>query len=63
MWITASWEHPRVRGEGLTYNNYATPGLGTPPRARGRAPIACLRRRLTGNTPACAGKGERARCR
>ena len=53
------WEHPRVRGEGFAAPAGAKYRRGTPPRARGRGSPAPEGTRLPGNTPACAGKGQR----
>ena len=53
------WEHPRVRGEGLRRYGSCERLPGTPPRARGRALVGFGFELFTGNTPACAGKGNR----
>ena len=52
-------DHPRVCGEKDIAQRLACPGLGSPPRVRGKAaprPAAPVRPRIT---PACAGKSHR----
>ena len=50
------WDHPRMRGEDLTYLNSGSAVRGSPPHARGRPRPAEMPPVDLGITPACAGK-------
>ena len=49
-------KYPRVRGEEMVFSLFLQKPLEIPPRARGRAYWTAGKRRVIGNTPACAGK-------
>ena len=49
-------DHPRMRGEDHTVEQYPRPGQGSPPHARGRRDADTWRNELARITPACAGK-------
>ena len=54
--LTASRDHPRVRGEKGTERSITYPAMGSPPRTRGEeVPLSCLGD-LDGITPAYAGR-------
>ena len=53
------WDHPRVRGEKSTVYSMGRPGMGSPPRARGKALVVLQAGQHAGITPACAGKSRR----
>ena len=50
------WDHPRVCGEKAAMMVLAMRSSGSPPRVRGKDPLAGDAPRLAGITPACAGK-------
>lgn len=50
-----SQEHPRVRGDDPSERLRGAPGVGTPPRARGRLLPLLIGVTAWRNTPACAG--------
>ena len=52
------WDHPRVRGEKSTVYSMGRPGMGSPPRARGKALVVLQAGQHAGITPACAGKSK-----
>ena len=55
------WDHPRVCGEKY-FPMFLPPRIrGSPPRVRGKVGFFGRSARLTGITPACAGKSE-GRC-
>ena len=54
--LTATWDHPRVRGEKIVRRRNGHIGVGSPPRARGKVCLGGLAVDLAGITPACAGK-------
>ena len=51
-----NWDHPRVCGEKRARVSFATNGLGSPPRVRGKAFFCAERSAGRRITPACAGK-------
>mgnify|MGYP006995061548 CR=1 FL=1 len=55
------WKYPRVCGEGVTWISPSTRNAEIPPRVRGRDDLLDGEYHTHGNTPACAGKGERQR--
>ena len=57
---SVSADHPRMRGEDLTFENNSSEDLGSPPHARGRHPRGTPLLRPAGITPACAGKTRRS---
>ena len=54
--LRGSWDHPRVCGEKKATPSRLTFCRGSPPRMRGKAPPHAVKRRLSGITPAYAGK-------
>ena len=50
-----AWDHPRLRGEQAPFNFLCPFTLGSPPLARGTAPIVQDICDIAGITPACAG--------
>ena len=53
-------DHPRLRGEQLTFWVQITGGIGSPPLARGTGDGSASQTRQVGITPACAGNSARA---
>ena len=53
-------DHPRVCGEKRCYTALCRPGVGSPPRVRGKAALWRVSRPLFRITPACAGKSAKA---
>ena len=51
-------DHPRVRGEEAMGRSEEYSGMGSPPRARGRAEPVFGALWVAGITPACAGKSK-----
>ena len=49
-------DHPRLRGEKAFGLGFILGGFGSPPLARGKAPIKNMKTPGTRITPACAGK-------
>mgnify|MGYP001639887470 CR=1 FL=1 len=49
-------DHPRMRGEDVSYYNAEAFTMGSPPHARGRRERSCRYGNVFGITPACAGK-------
>ena len=49
-------DHPRVCGEKTATDYYLPTGTGSPPRMRGKEPLAALALKSEGITPAYAGK-------
>ena len=58
MMLAKSWDHPRMCGEKAVYRNGKAPRKGSPPHVRGKAALLDVVFRLTGITPACAGKSK-----
>ena len=56
--LFALWKHPRGRGENASAEITSAKSLETPPRARGKPPTGAALMRVSGNTPAGAGKTE-----
>ena len=59
---SASWDHPRVRGEQVDTNILAQQTPGSSPRARGTGVAVFQALRLSGIIPACAGNRSRHAC-
>ncbi len=55
-YMPPAWDHPRVRGEKLTFHFLTIGVLGSPPRARGEDRTPMAHRSQTRITPACAGR-------
>ena len=53
-------DHPRLRGEQITYTYFNSGRPGSPPLARGTVKWAGRRREARGITPACAGNSARS---
>ena len=51
-----NWDHPRVCGEKKLTDCANFRCIGSPPRVRGKVPLALCKFLLEGITPACAGK-------
>ena len=56
--MTNGEDHPRVRGEKQVEVTADDLNVGSPPRARGKVPLALVVLSLPGITPACAGKSH-----
>ena len=56
-------DHPRMRGEDVKPRFDPSPGLGSPPHARGRPGDVPGNHRQSRITPACAGKTRKRLCR
>ena len=52
------WDHPRVCGEKRRGTAQGHPGLGSPPRVRGKVMMLILEKLDERITPACAGKSK-----
>ena len=55
-----TWDHPRVCGEKIPLHIRAKVALGSPPRMRGKDGVNDSAQAVTGITPACAGKRDKA---
>ena len=56
-------DHPRLRGEQISPDKFSEPALGSPPLARGTAPIHPDANGIFRITPACAGNSPTPRGR
>ena len=56
LFLSCSWDHPRVCGEKLRKTAVSVRELGSPPRMRGKGSFVLLLGELIRITPACAGK-------
>ena len=56
--VAPAWDHPRVCGEKRERRKPGKPGLGSPPRVRGKGWIVTVAVACFGITPACAGKSN-----
>ena len=54
-WLRLCWDHPRLRGEQKWKQRKGPPREGSPPLARGTAPVVQDICDIAGITPACAG--------
>ena len=54
----AGWDHPRLRGEKSCACRLLSCRPGSPPLARGKAPVLLPKVFIVGITPACAGKSS-----
>ena len=59
LFLSGSWDHPRVCGEKICEGLGCRGALGSPPRMRGKVEIHCCRVFDVGITPAYAGKSHR----
>ncbi len=57
---SATWDHPRRRGEQYAAGSPVVGGTGSPPHARGTVPYLARYDNLTRITPACAGNRPHA---
>ena len=61
--VPNTWDHPRACGEKSCCTVTASPGLGSPPRMRGKGSARSSPRECSRITPAHAGKSHRSHCR